>query len=389
MDSLTGFLVNSSLFTESFLGSPSQLLRAFVLILLVFRAKDNNLLILLTLGFYFLLVEFTWFYFHNSAYGLAKGIVFSYKIVYSVAVLIFFYPFVKNEHRVRLLIKFVSLSLVFHSLLLLIPRVLGIGFHTYRVSSFGTKGFFASQNGLGIFMGTLILIALYCKKRYPDISLSWWQIVLALLALVFIGTKTSLILTLVASFFIFTSLEPSYKILIVGSVSLAFLFYWQTILTLFELMFDVVVWRYNNSPNIYKFIFSGRDNYVVDAFSTVDFANYPLRLVFGTGSFLSFRTPNRDTLVWDTLETDLFDIFFFYGLTGIVLYVGTILFGLVVALRARNKILISSWIFLSLHSVFAGHIIFSGFSSLALSLVFVFSKYEALNMERENTKMLQ
>ena len=119
---------------------------------------------------------------------------------------------------------------------------------------------------------------------------------------------------------------------------------------------------------VFTFIMSSRDSFVKDAFREYDTTGFlVLRIFTGLGAFLSFRKPHTN-LGFDTLENDVFDIFFMYGLIGLLAYFGIILFALkkLVVKKQLEWLAFSSAIFV--YSMIAGHSVFNQTSGVLLAL---------------------
>ncbi|MDE5810034.1 MAG: hypothetical protein K2H59_07145, partial [Muribaculaceae bacterium] len=164
----------------------------------------------------------------------------------------------------------------------------------------------------------------------------------------------------------------SMTIVLFFAVSL--IYFGDTIYDSISVIADVIIYRYENSENLFSFLMSSRDNYVSDAFN--DFFKsgiWPIKLIIGGGAFMSFRPDYYSGMIFDTLENEFFDIFFMYGLVGLVIYLGIIFYELY---RIYKVSTILSFLFLlfALHSIFAGHILFDGIPIMAGLLIIMMSK---------------
>lgn len=376
-DSLTGFLVLSKVFSEAFLGSPSQLIRAVIFFLIMLTLKDRTLILLLLALLIFGILETVYAFYHESFVGYAKGVLYDYKILYIYVLILFLKKYLNSSSTIdsisprEALHKYILYTVFVYAILLLIPRVLGVGFSTYDEGTFGSKGFFPSQNGLGVFLGVVINLSIYAFWQSSYRALLYrGGIILGIISLVLLGTKTAIIFTLFSFFHVYLKTRSSIKYIVLMIIGAFIILKMATIWSASQIIFDVVVWRYQHADSIGDFIFSGRNKYVLDAFNTYNIDSFPLRVIIGFGSFVSFQDPTMIIESYDTLETDLFDIFFSYGLVGVVGYFYIIFKGIYRSVLVKNYSYFVIWMLLCLHSVFAGHVIFASFSALSVALLY-------------------
>jgi hypothetical protein len=143
-------------------------------------------------------------------------------------------------------------------------------------------------------------------------------------------------------------------------------FYLPSIIDFLSKVYEVVIFRYNNNDFL-SFIFSSRDDFVTDAFRSYYKTDYILRFFTGGGSILSFQKP--DNFTYDTLETDLFDIFFMFGIIFALIYLSIILFFLHKAFVYKKYTMVFIFLLVSFHSIMAGHVIFNGMSSIVVVML--------------------
>jgi len=133
----------------------------------------------------------------------------------------------------------------------------------------------------------------------------------------------------------------------------------------------VIIFRYNVNT-FSQFILSMRDNYITNAiYHYSNEGALVLRNIFGTGLFMSFRNPGEINLIYDTLETDLFDLFFAYGIIGALVYIYIIMNSIVFSFVRKQIYLLLIWILVAGHSIMAGHVLFNGLSIISAIMVYV------------------
>ncbi|WP_075603536.1 O-antigen ligase family protein [Saccharicrinis aurantiacus] len=381
VDSLTGFLIKFKYIAEGSPGSPSQLYRllmiGFALAILVYKKELSPRIVYLI--FFFLSLELFNSLFHHYTKGLFIGIIYDFKIVY-VFLLIKIVKVINKNTDIdkNLILKLFFLSVIIHAILIILPKILGVGLSTYEDGTFGTKGFFPSNNGLGICMG---VGALYIIDyvHYYNIKFKNVIIAITLISALLIGSKTVILLTLVSGLFFLSKKSKIYSILVLLLVVCLIVVFYNEIVLLFSTMFEVIIFRYNNN-SFFDFIASSRFLFVSEAFRDWDISGINVYKFFvGGGSFLSFR-PLPCPQVFDTIETDLFDVFFFYGLIGVFIYIYFFSYVLYIGIRNNaRKVFVLGWCFLFAHSVLAGHIIFNGMSLLVLLSFFYGMIYTSNN----------
>jgi hypothetical protein len=368
-DCLTGILILGGKLGEGAAGSPSQLFR-FILMLgmFIYLSPSKKYFFLTTLLiFYFLVVETLGFIFHKSLYGIVIGMVYSSKIVYLAMIFFMFKRLLKKNSVSLEQIKIYFKNGVFiSSLFLIIPFILGLGYNTYIEGTFGFKGFFSSGNGLGVFLGCGLLFMSYAlksdKSRYSII-----KTIVVLFATLLVGSKTTMICVGISLIYIIlfafnrtTSLTIAILTTIIG------VYYFSLIKSGFEVVFDVVLFRYNNTDSVITFLMSERDVYFRNAITNLQIdGGYALRLIAGLGALISFRNPYASYNNIDTLESDFSDLFFAYGIISVIVYLGGAIY---LHYQYISKRLFFGIIFtlLILHSVLAGHILFNGMSGILL-----------------------
>ena len=357
-DLITGIMILKMGMGEGFIGSPSQLIRIVFLISFFFLLNKRELLISIGVLLWLIAIESTAFFYIPSFSPFISGLNNSIKILFIL--LLYFATKQSLAHGISYskLSNALLNSSMFYGLGILIPTFLGIGMTTYTEGTFGQRGLFASGNALGIYLGLTSFYALLRKNKtkYEKI-----QTIIIIAALSILGTKTAL-LCLGCAFIIFLSMQPkTIRLLFICLITGILILYYEKLIELFSTVFDVIIFLYDRKPTFFSFIMNSRDDYILGAFS--DFFKsdiWFLKLCFGGGAFISFRPYYVDGMVFDQLETDIFDVFFMYGIIGAIAYLSCIGFFLTKAIKTKNMFLTLVTLFFSFHSILAGHIIFDG-----------------------------
>ncbi|WP_351124390.1 O-antigen ligase family protein [Shewanella sp. T24-MNA-CIBAN-0130] len=367
-DMVNGFLVVGDYLPEGGLASPSQLgrLSATMILFLVciFKKLNTGWVFLL---YYLIGIEIFYGLQHLQTYGVMYGIMSAYKIVYIVLTCIVLKFYLKNERDYRLLGKLLKWNLYLISGSLFFTLFSGLGNSTYG-HGFGTKGFFASGNGIGVYMGVMTLIMFAFKKYKIYENVSTVALVIFALSTGVIGSKTAMLLSLICLFCLMWFSRYRSVWLVLGVVG--FILILPKVYEVFNVVFDVVVKRYEASESLIMFLGSGRIGYVEGALHVfLAQSDVNLRLLFGSGAFVSYQVP--EIAIYDTLETDLFDVLFMYGIVGVSFFL-TFLVYIVFSLRKHFIFLLAAVLLFS-HSIIAGHVIFNGMSSFAIVVLFIIS----------------
>jgi hypothetical protein len=370
-DMANGFLVVGGYLSEGGIASPSQigrLLAVLIFLVVCIFKKLNSIWVFVAL--YLIGLETFYGVLHQSEFGVIFGIISAYKLIYIVLTSITLKYYLNTEQDYYLLGKFIKWNLYLISGTLLFSLLTGIGNSTYG-HGFGTKGFFASGNGLGVYMGVMTLVMFAFKKYKIYTNVSATAIVIFALSTGLVGSKTAMLLSLICLLTLmwFSCYRLYWLILFGVSFSLVFPLFYNVI----EVVFDVVINRYENSESLFMFIGSGRIDYVADAFSVfLEQGSINLRLVFGSGAFVSFQDPSSVSS-YDTLETDLFDVLFMYGFVGLIFFFASSIY---ISFHLRKYfILLFAFILLFFHSIIAGHVLFNGMSSFPIVLLFLLSVF--------------
>ncbi|NRF27189.1 O-antigen ligase family protein [Vibrio coralliilyticus] len=368
-DSINGVLVINGLIEEGGIASPSQLGRAILMALLIFVVYRTKLSIVpFFFLFFLLLVEFLYGFFHGEPYGVLLGIITAQKLIYLLLLAIVLKSILdKGLLAQEDFFKLFQINLLILSLCLVFSTVTGLGNSTYGWG-FGTKSFFSSGNGLGLYLGigTTILIGI---RNYFYSDINFKILLVCSFSVALIGTKTALIFCIVnLTILLWTS---KFRWLIFFGLSAVMPFLMDEVISIVSVMFEVITTRLSKSDNIMYYLGSGRIEYVTSAFEVFWKGDgSAFRLLFGSGALISFHSTTQPAF-FDVLETDLFDLIFMYGLVSACIYLGLSVF-ICYKLRKHTILFVASLLLLG-HSVVAGHVIFNGMSSVCFAIFYALS----------------
>jgi len=368
-DALTGFLVLNDFLADASLMTPSQIGKfVSVLLLIIYnysKSKDKFFFLSIISIAVILLELISYLIFHNNLTGFLLSIVNFYKIFYLFNSYIFFLFLLKRSRITKkdLMDLFIRSGFLYASILI-ITTIFGMNTETYYEGSFGTKGVFASGNGLSVYLGAVSSISIFktnsTRKKY-DFFIS----LILVISSTIIGTKASIIFLLFNSLYIFILSNKFLKLLELCIV-LLLVFYLRE---LFMVIFAVIIERYEKSESLIAFFSSGRQDYIVDALKQWKTDGlYSFRIFFGAGSYTSFRSSINEMRVFDTLERDIYDIFFMYGLIGVFFYF-FYYFLSVIKIGFSNMLILLVFTMVFGYSFMAGHVVFNSMSGTCLVII--------------------
>jgi hypothetical protein len=366
---------------EAALFSPSQLYK-FFLFLLLFNycfssiKKDYGYTVIFSTLLLILYESIIGILFLSKLTYILIGFVNIFKIFYLIIIYLSFKKMIETKKiSIDDLVGYIIINGMICVILIFITRLLHIDMATYGVGTFGSKGLFPSGNGIGLYIGGVSLLSLITLKKNISVKNIVVSVILVACNL-FIGTKASIVFLLIDLWFALFYIIRKRRLLFVLSVLLISIFFIRYIY-IFKIFFDVILLRYENSENIFAFLASGRDNYVINAFKEYDFQDKLfLRIFTGLGAFISFRNPYGNNYFFDTLETDFFDVFFMYGIIGLFIFLFIYLNILYNAIRNRTKGIFIFSLFVLSYSLIAGHCLFNAMSGVLIIYAAILSKYK-------------
>ena len=385
VDALTGFLVLGGRMSEGALGTPSQIFRMILSIIMLFQLKSTRqLYFYLCIVLSLIIIENFAFIHHLQPMGFVSGCISSYKISFSFLFYFILHKYITNKTlSIDKLIKYFIISALIYSSIVLISNFFGFNYGSYA-DGVGSKGLFTSANGLGIFIGTASLVNLWQyystnKRIYLFGSLVFLYVLLNILS------KAALLISIVTISIFLIKLSKSKLLLIIGFFLCISLYYGHYILDFIQDISKILVWKWTYSSSFIDFLISARSQYIEYAISEYSLENTLIyRLFIGGGYFMAYKNPFSEFFLLDGassfMESELFDMFFMYGLLGCAFYIFFFFKGLK---HLRNSqfnnasILRTMWILLYFHSAFAGHVLFNGMSILAFICLYVIIEFQS------------
>lgn len=292
------------------------------------------------------------------------------KAIYFPLILVSLYD-LKDEFKISKMTLFTVLFT--YLLLILIPNSLGFGFESYKITKSGSLGFFAAANEISGIISLLTPILFIIIKDIKNKLLKLIFIIIYLVVILTIGTKTPLLTLLITTglaylyYLVYCLKKKTYQPLVITALLIVIAFsslvlvlpktnFYQNIKVHLEyLEVENVMDVFKEKELIDHFIFSQRLTFLENKATTYSKAPTYEKL-FGIG-----YTANGEKT--KLIEMDYFDIFYSHGVIGFTLIIGIYFYILYKVFINSKKISFDSYmlklsIFLILLlSLFTGHII--------------------------------
>lgn len=314
---------------------------------------------------------------NSHLFGQVQGLL---RVFYFPLLLVSFYD-LKDEIKISTATLFTTLTL--YLIFIFIPMTLNLGFKSYEITKSGTLGYYNSANEISgiISIVTPIVFMIFNSKGKSILKVIY--ILLYLVVILTIGTKTPLLslLITIGMTFIYIMIKSykdkkykrilsSFIIIVIGIISLIILipktnFYKNIKVHLDFLKVEDVTDIIDNGNLIDHFIFSQRVTFLTDRKSIYDNATFQEKL-FGIGYYYNGKKDKQ-------VEMDYFDIYLNHGIIGFIIFFSVYLYILVQTTKIKRKLnfnlymLNVSMLLILFLSLFTGHII----TAPAVSLIVV------------------
>lgn len=314
---------------------------------------------------------------NSHLFGQAQGLL---RVFYFPLLLVSFYD-LKDEIKISTATLFTTLTL--YLIFIFIPMTLNLGFKSYEITKSGTLGYYNSANEISGIISILTPIVFMMFNSKGKSILKVIYILLYLVVILTIGTKTPLLslLITIGMTFIYIMIKSykdkkykrilsSFIIIVIGIISLIILipktnFYKNIKVHLDFLKVEDVTDIMDNGNLIDHFIFSQRVTFLTDRKSIYDNATFQEKL-FGIGYYYNGKKDKQ-------VEMDYFDIYLNHGIIGFIIFFSIYLYILVQTTKIKRKLnfnlymLNVSMLLILFLSLFTGHII----TAPAVSLIVV------------------
>ena len=245
-------------------------------------------------------------------------------------------------------------------LTILVPKLLGVGYHTYG-GEIGYKGFYYATNGVSFSMAILVIYSLYLF--YLDLSIkNGINFGLCVWVCMTIGTKSCILAIVVAVvFLLFDKLDWKYfkRLLLFAAI----------LMIAYVVFQSFIVEKINMIVNRYKYFSRILNNVFVDSITTGRTGKMnELLAQVQDGGFLRYLFGLGNTNY--VAEMDFFDLFFQFGILGVLSFI-------MYAIEIKKDILKRASIYRRMlvfsmgYAFVVGHVFSNAMSTMVLALLFV------------------
>ena len=277
--------------------------------------------------------------------------------------------------------KIIQFYKVFFPLSIIVPKILGIGFSTYSYGS-GFKGLYFAGNDISIVMAVVTTWNIDdCIKgmRKKDIVLAG----ASLLSLLLLGTKTSILMTVLGVMICLlknkrinaTLLVSLFAVLGILLAVTVFADELQLVLNSFKFFYKKNLYA---GRNIVSFLLSQRDVTLKKAFAAAYQDNSIRTFLFGNGPYRQVVLGASDA---GLIEMDLFDMFLWFG-APFSIYVCAFYSSYYRSCRLfANYLQKFCWLSVIAFSFMAGHVLFTPLANFMLAVLMI-------DMQAKKTEIL-
>lgn len=356
----------------------------FISFIVLFIFKKKKIIIpYLIIGLYFIFYIIGNILYKDSNYIFEiQNLV---KVFYFPLLFVSLYS-IKDYIRISNMTLFTVIFL--YLILLFVPTLLGVGYKSYEITKAGTLGFFNSANeisGIISMLTPIMFIIFYESKKIIPITL---LIIMYLMVILMIGTKTpllSLLITIgISILYLWRYLikTKQIKYIVISVLLILFLsfglvlvfpktnFYKNIRTHLDYLKLDNITDVFKDEKLVDHFIFSSRIKFLKNKSKIYNNSNTYQKL-FGIG----YINNNKETKM---IEMDYFDIFFSHGIIGFLIFLSIFIYMISLIFTNKNKysyqslMKYTSLFFIILLAFLTGHILIAPSVSL-LSIIIIMS----------------
>lgn len=395
IDAINGVLINILGFSRSPVGIVFRVtIYLYFLIYYVTKRvnKQKLILVCITIIFFVINIFKSFLIYHNSI----KGFIFDGTEVIRVTLALVIFLGLHEMFKDKIISKESLDTVLNKSIYILIgvyiiSLVLGIGQSSYSGYA-GYKAIFVSNNGLNI---TMIILFIYQFEKVIKLFDVKNLLLLSLLCLmlIMIGSKSSFIFIV---FYLICKLVLEYKFIIeiiksgrlksefinkkkwifmgIAILIVVIIIFNKQILDIISLQVHFIK---NELDSIWTYLLSGRDVLLIAAVENL-YKNFSLANIFlGIGSY--FNQLSIASIIgiysFKSIEMDLFDIFFSYGIVGVILTYGISMYVLFKnwrkLLNNKRHFEMISILSIFIYSISGGHVFTDAMASTFLGIVLI------------------
>ncbi|MDS0526635.1 O-antigen ligase family protein [Clostridium sp. SHJSY1] len=375
----------NGIFTKYPVGEVIRISCILISLLYIWQNKKEEIKFIFIIIIYFLANSLVTYTITLNTFGLSFDLKMVLKAVYYVVI----YKGIKSLYhkdkiRGQILIETILNNLYYTPLLFIFAYVFGLGKTSYENTGVGFKGTFVSLNSINIAMIILFVFAV------NEFSIRKEKVKWALLALyiaitmILLGTKSSMIFTVfvVGMYILFNIKKVKVGVFLYVTVMLVLI--GTLVLSKVDLSMgyiDKLLFRQKylfENRDLLSFLLSGRNwlfEMVLEHFNdNISF----FRVLFGSGYFKVHNQLAMDlNMPYNAvrpIELDLIDIFFSYGVTGILLTYGYFIKKFSIGLKnishQKMQPYFVSLICFFIFSLLGGHVFLEAISSTFMGICF-------------------
>ncbi|WP_127836927.1 O-antigen ligase family protein [Clostridium prolinivorans] len=349
------------------------------------------------------------FLFYNKFFNIYSSFKLIYFLVLTLAI---FSLYDAKKFQLSTIVSSINNNLYILPILILTSYVLNIGSSSYT-KGFGYKGSFISLNGLNISMIVLLIFAIEKEFNKFKYIKKFLMLVYIIIPTIFLGTKSSILFS-IFSFILYFVYNKIYKINSINndkSVKNIYSYIGIILIIIFlilnnysylilrkilerQIYFIQFTLQKTNNYNIITYLLSTR-NIFLREISKYFLNNFSIIKIFiGSGAF-EIQKELAHILGLNglkSIEMDLFDIFFYYGIIGVILTYGFCVYIFIKNIPKENfkvkRPFFISFICIIIFSILGGHVFFQPMSSTFLSISLCGLYMKGFNNKDENNRNL-
>nr|WP_308420162.1 O-antigen ligase family protein [Psychroflexus planctonicus] len=326
-DMINGVLLMNNIELPISFGQTHKFL---IILLIIFRllTKPRLLLFFICLVLVLLIPSLVQLFKDFQSSILLKDIIKIFRYLTPVLSFMFFVNIYKseNDYLQKKIFLFIKLSFILLSISILI-KYLGIGYPMYNYGNIGSKGLFYAGNEISALLLVLSSFLGIHYWKWNSRKKYFLLFIISFITGLAIGSKTAFIGVLLI-FFLIPQKKISkqtkltkfiYTILGIGLVTPVLLFISWEFIKRTELYVRLIY--FYDKLDFITFLLSNRNTFLLDAVNVYINDYSWLEKLIGVGQS-TFENRNNNSII----EIDFIDIFFAYGLLGLLIFVGIIVF---------------------------------------------------------------
>ncbi|MCT4411955.1 hypothetical protein EFT44_10415 [Leuconostoc falkenbergense] len=393
LDALNGFF---SMYLPGFLEQIVPNIRIiFILIFIYGILKLNTLSFIMTITLSLFVVTQAFivsFINGGSMSDMLTNITLVIKLLYFFTLSLYFYESKKiSNYTLNDFIPYIRFYAYSMPILIILPANLGLGRVTYSSSEFGNSGFFIANNASNIALISamfITLIFLVNSIKIIDILFIFIQ----MYALLIQGAKTGIIIgifiiLILVIHTIHKYIMPPYKGIHVVIFAVAFIMLIEMMI-FYSYLYPLVSSKFSTyieplvnrqtflskqvGGGITSILFSGRLDFVDSIFAYLLTNNNLFSWIFGVGSAYIVKN------IGHIAEMDGLDIFFDFGVLGLIITYGITIYILGHLWNNKNIYIKGALLFVIMYSLLAGHVMVDILSSTGVVILLILSSRDLL-----------